>query len=122
MYNLQQQGSWACLDEVNRLIESVMSVTAELVQTLRQAMLSHSSYVTLEQTELRLRPSNAMILTLNPNYEGRKELPESMRALFRPIAMMVSDIGIVTQVCLFVAGYSDSVNLAGKLVTLYNLA
>ena len=51
--------------------------------------------------------SMAVFVASNPNANiGREDLPANTRTLFRPVAMMVPDTGIIAEVILFAAGFA----------------
>ena len=42
---------------------------------------------------------------MNPGYAGRTELPESVKALFRPCAMIVPDMDLICEVRYLTSGW-----------------
>jgi hypothetical protein len=75
---LAQTGAWACLDEFNRMNLEVLSVIAAQLQQLRRGRLSEINKVSFEGRTIPLREHH-VIVTSNPGYAGRTELPDNLK-------------------------------------------
>ncbi|EDO28662.1 predicted protein, partial [Nematostella vectensis] len=68
--------------------------------------------------EIALDARMGIFITMNPGYAGRTELPESVKALFRPVVCIVPDLQQICEIMLFSEGFL----YAKKMTVLYKLA
>jgi dynein heavy chain len=113
---LCQQGCWTCLDEFNRINVEVLSVIAQQLLQVRTALLEEKQMFNFENDEIPLKPEFGCHVTMNPGYAGRTELPDNLKVLFRPVAMMIPNYGLIAEIMLFAEGFSSAKRISTKMV------
>ncbi|KAJ8682461.1 hypothetical protein QAD02_018253 [Eretmocerus hayati] len=118
---LAQTGAWGCFDEFNRISVEVLSVVAVQVKSVQDAIKEKKEIFNFMGEMIPLVPTVGIFITMNPGYAGRTELPENLKALFRPCAMVVPDFELICEIMLVAEGFQDARILARKFITLYTL-
>uniref|UniRef100_A0A8C3IZU9 DYH9 protein n=1 Tax=Chrysemys picta bellii TaxID=8478 RepID=A0A8C3IZU9_CHRPI len=118
---LSQTGAWGCFDEFNRISVEVLSVVAVQVKSIQDAIRDKKQRFNFLGEDINLIPSVGIFITMNPGYAGRTELPENLKALFRPCAMVVPDFELICEIMLVAEGFIEARLLARKFITLYQL-
>jgi len=102
---LAASGSWGCFDEFNRLIPEVLSVCSVQFKSVTDAIKAGKSRFSIQGNEISLDPTCGAFITMNPGYLGRSELPEGLKALFRPITVVVPDLTMICENMLMAEGF-----------------
>ena len=102
---LCQCGAWGCFDEFNRIDISVLSVISTQIKTIQNALINKHKKFQFEGAEITMDDRVGIFITMNPGYAGRTELPESVKALFRPVVVIVPDLQQICEIMLFSEGF-----------------
>ena len=118
-------GAWGCFDEFNRLKEDQLSAISQQIQTIQDAIKTRTSPIHLLNRNIDVDFNSGIFVTLNPptkQYGGRSRLPDNLKALFRPVAMGAPDNELIAEVSLVTEGFTESKDLASKIVSLFRLS
>ncbi|CAL4086129.1 unnamed protein product, partial [Meganyctiphanes norvegica] len=111
-------GAWACFDEFNRIELEVLSVVAQQILTLQRGLQTASPRLTLHGTEICF---NALCVKIYPHCIASTSLPETAAALFRSVAMMIPNYGLIAEISLYAFGFVAARDCARKIVATYRL-
>lgn len=90
--------------------------------TIQSAVRVRAKTLDFEDKLIPLNLRFGVYVTMNPGYAGRTELPDNLKALFRPISMMIPDYQLIAQIMLYAEGFESALPLSRKMVKLYSLA
>jgi dynein heavy chain, axonemal len=125
---LVQVGAWGCFDEFNRINIEVLSVVSAQIRAIQNAMIYDKATcdIGMGRDILIKRVAGyatcGFFITMNPGYAGRTELPDNLKALFRPVTMIVPDFLQICEIMLFSEGFEGAKMLAKKMTVLYKLS
>jgi dynein heavy chain len=119
---LCQCGAWGCFDEFNRITLEVLSVVSAQLKQIFNALSGGLKRFQFEGREIGLIDTCGFFITMNPGYAGRVELPDNLKAMFRPVTMIVPNLQQICEIMLYSEGFETARVLALKMVVLYKLA
>ncbi len=99
-----------------------MSVVAQQILSILTALAAKATRFIFDARDINLMESCGVFITMNPGYAGRSELPDNLKSMFRPIAMVVPDSNYIAEILLFGEGFDNTRALARKVYTLYQLS
>ena len=103
-------------------IYQVLSVVSAQIKTIQTALSEGLKRFTFEGREISMVNTVGIYITMNPGYAGRTELPDNLKALFRPVVMVTPDLGMICENMLMSEGFAKARLLAKKMTVLYQLA
>lgn len=92
------------------------------IKTIQVGLQKFSKTIQFMGNDIPLVPTIGIFITMNPGYAGRSELPDNLKALFRPVTMVVPGLVMICENMLMSEGFNTAKVLALKMVTLYQLS
>ena len=118
---LASAGVWGCFDRFGRVEIEVLSVVAQQVSTILDAIKRKDATYHFEGSEIPVKYSCGIFITMNSGYTDRTELPDNLRSLFRPVAMMVPGFVIIAKIIFMSEGFDKSEELSIKVCNMFRL-
>merc|ERR1711991_189156 len=99
----------------------MLSAVSQQIQQIQIALKKNDLDVELIGRQVKISVDMGIFVTMNPGYAGRSNLPDNLKQLFRPIAMIKPDRELIAEVMLYSQGFQTAERLSGKIVPLFKL-
>ena len=99
-----------------------MSVVATQIAILMAAVKTRATRFNFLGANIRLVLTCGVFVTMNPGYAGRSELPDNLKALVRPVSMMVPDFTLIAEIMMFAEGFAAARPLSKKMIAIMELS
>ena len=116
-----------CFDDLNRCSPELLGVLGQQIAALQRAARAGEPRIEFEGTSIPINPNFGVFATLIPTGAslgagrvvgascGRFALPDSLGALFRPVAVLAPEVATVAETLLLGAGFLGALALGAKL-------
>ncbi|XP_053409232.1 uncharacterized protein LOC123561373 isoform X4 [Mercenaria mercenaria] len=129
-------GCWISFNNLNSLLPSVLSVFAQLISTVFEALRAGKAAVHLQSDDIQLSPTGACfalidssvpVTATNPDKllifpSVTASLPDHVMRQFRTVSVSRPDLRLCLEVMLFSQGFINGSELAEKTMTLKELS
>ena len=103
----------------------MLSVVSAQLRAIQNALIYNTPTCDIGMGDMKIKRVAGFGICgffMNPGYAGRTELPDNLKALFRPVTMIVPDLQQICEIMLFSEGFEGAKVLAKKMYVLYRLA
>ncbi|XP_064650622.1 uncharacterized protein LOC135502065 isoform X3 [Lineus longissimus] len=128
-------GCWACFNNLNRIEPTVLSVFAQLMTSVLDAMRAGKNAANLMTDEVQLNPNGAIFGVLDSGIKVTPSNPENLLLFksslalipstvlsqFRTVSVVKPDINLIVEVLLLSQGFFKARELAQKVVAAYDI-
>lgn len=116
-------GSWTCFDEFNKISSSLLSILAQTITQVNQALRLQRTEITFAESSkpVRVDPRCGIFVTMNtspPLRPANRDLPRGLLNQFRSIQLIFPHTELIVSSLLHSSGFKHAALLAKKLMTI----
>jgi dynein heavy chain, axonemal len=108
-------GAWGCIGQLSNLTSAVLSAAVQLLHVLVLSKRAVASALLFPGDPAPFTPCCSFQVFVTEELHAAAALPDSMRALFRTVALSRPDFEVIALTRLVAAGYTDAQRVARKI-------